>query len=58
MISGNGSVDWDINGTKVEEIIEPVANSLSSSAPSLVSLTAVGSTDNIDQIQVTNNASQ
>jgi hypothetical protein len=33
----------------LEEVIEPVANSLTSSSPSLVSFTAVGSTDNIDQ---------
>ena len=33
----------------LEEVVEPVANSLTSSSPSLVSFTAVGSTDNIDQ---------
>jgi len=32
-----------------DEVVEPVANSLTSSSPSLVSFTAVGSTDNIDQ---------
>lgn len=36
----------------LEEVIEPVANSLTSSSPSLVSFTAVGSTDNIDQSQL------
>ena len=42
----------------VEEVVEPVANSLTSSSPSLVSVQAVGSTDNIDQSQTTNDASQ
>lgn len=33
----------------LEEVVEPVANSLTSSSPSLVSFTAVWSTNNIDQ---------
>ena len=33
----------------LEEVVEPVANSLTTPSPSLVSFTAVGSTDNIDQ---------
>ena len=40
----------------LEEVVEPVANSLTSSSPSLVSFTAVGSTDNIDQSQLTINS--
>jgi len=40
---------FDINSMTLEEVVEPVANSLTSSSPSLVSFTAVGSTDNIDQ---------
>jgi hypothetical protein len=36
----------------LEEVIEPVANSLVTPSPSLVSFTAVGSTDNIDQSQL------
>ncbi len=39
----------DYNSMTLEEVVEPVANSLTSSSPSLVSFTAVGSTDNIDQ---------
>jgi hypothetical protein len=33
----------------LEEVVEPVANSLVTPSPSLVSFTAVGSTDSIDQ---------
>lgn len=40
---------YDIHTMTLEEVVEPVANSLTSSSPSLVSFTAVGSTDNIDQ---------
>jgi len=40
----------------LEEVIEPVANSLVTPSPSLVSFTAVGSTDNIDQSQLTSSA--
>ena len=40
--------EWDINSMTLEEVVEPVANSLTSASPSLVSFTAVGSTDNID----------
>lgn len=47
----------DYNNFRIEEVIEPVANSLTSSSPSLVSFTAVGSTDNIDVSQLTNTAS-
>lgn len=39
---------FDINSMTLEEVIEPVANSLVTPSPSLVSFTAVGSTDNID----------
>lgn len=39
----------DYNSMTLEEVVEPVANSLVTPSPSLVSLTAVGSTDNIDQ---------
>lgn len=45
---------FDVNSMTLEEVVEPVANSLTSSSPSLVSFTAVGSTDNIDQSQLTN----
>lgn len=38
----------DINSMTLEEVVEPVANSLVTPSPSLVSFTAVGSTDNID----------
>ena len=41
--------DIQVNSMTLEEVVEPVANSLTSSSPSLVSFTAVGSTDNIDQ---------
>ena len=40
----------------LEEVVEPVANSLTTPSPSLVSFTAVGSTDNIDQSQLTINS--
>lgn len=51
--AGNISDVWlDINSMTLEEVVEPVANSLTSSSPSLVSFTAVGSTDNIDQSQL------
>jgi len=43
------SVSIDVNSMTLEEVIEPVANSLVTPSPSLVSFTAVGSTDNIDQ---------
>jgi hypothetical protein len=33
----------------LEEVVEPVANSLTTPSPSIQSFTAVGSTDNIDQ---------
>ena len=56
MRSWNWSVDLDYNACNLEEVVEPVANSLTSSSPSLVSFTAVGSTDNIDQSQLTNTA--
>lgn len=46
----------DVNWMKLEEVIEPVANSLVTPSPSLVSFTAVGSTDNIDQSQLTINS--
>ena len=39
----------DVNSMTLEEVIEPVANSLTTPSPSLVSFAAVGSTDNIDQ---------
>ncbi len=49
-VAWNISDAWfDINSMTLEEVVEPVANSLTSSSPSLVSFTAVGSTDNIDQ---------
>lgn len=59
MRSWNGTLDIDYNAWTLEEVVEPVANSLTSSSPSLVSFTAVGSTDNIDQSQLsfTNNLS-
>ena len=44
---------FDINSMTLEEVIEPVANSLVTPSPSLVSFTAVGSTDNIDQSMTT-----
>ncbi len=51
----NNSIAWnisdawfDINSMTLEEVIEPVANSLITPSPSLASFTAVGSTDNID----------
>ena len=47
----------DINSMTLEEVVEPVANSLTSSSPSLVSFTAVGSTGNIDQSFTTGTAS-
>lgn len=43
---------YDLNSMICDEVVEPVANSLTSSSPSLVSFTAVGSTDNIDQSQL------
>ena len=47
--AGNISDIWiDVNSMTLEEVIEPVANSLVTPSPSLVSFTAVGSTDNID----------
>lgn len=52
-----GTMNVDYNNFRIEEVIEPVANSLTSSSPSLVSFTAVGSTDNIDVSQLTNTAS-
>ena len=53
-VAWNISDAWfDINSMTLEEVVEPVANSLTSSSPSLVSFTAVGSTDNIDQSQLT-----
>ena len=49
-VAWNISDAWfDVNSMTLEEVVEPVANSLTSSSPSLVSFTAVGSTDNIDQ---------
>lgn len=49
-VAWNISDAWfDINSMTLEEVIEPVANSLITPSPSLVSFTAVGSTDNIDQ---------
>lgn len=39
---------FDVNSMTLEEVVEPVANSLVTPSPSLVSFTAVGSTDNID----------
>jgi len=49
-VAWNVSDAWfDINSMTLEEVIEPVANSLVTPSPSLVSFTAVGSTDNIDQ---------
>lgn len=54
----NVSDAWfDVNSMTLEEVVEPVANSLTSSSPSLVSFTAVGSTDNIDQSFTTGTAS-
>ena len=50
------SVSIDVNSMTLEEVIEPVANSLVTPSPSLVSFTAVGSTDNIDQSQLTINS--
>ncbi len=55
-ISANGSIDIDYNAWKLDVVVEPVANSLTSSSPSLVSFTAVGSTDNIDQSFTTGTA--
>lgn len=53
--SWNISDAWfDVNSMTLEEVVEPVANSLVTPSPSLVSFTAVGSTDNIDQSQLTN----
>jgi hypothetical protein len=46
----------DYNNFRIEEVVEPVANSLTSSSPSLVSFTAVGSTDNIDQSAASSNS--
>jgi len=49
IVAGNTSDAWfDVNSMTLEEVIEPVANSLVTPSPSLVSFTAVGSTDNID----------
>jgi hypothetical protein len=42
----------------LEEVVEPVANSLVTPSPSLVSFTAVGSTDNIDQSSLTTGSTQ
>ena len=48
-VTGNTWDAWfDVNSMTLEEVIEPVANSLVTPSPSLVSFTAVGSTDNID----------
>ena len=53
-LAWNISDAWfDINSMTLEEVVEPVANSLTAPTPSLVSFTAVGSTDNIDQSQTT-----
>ena len=54
MISGNGSVDLDYNIFSIDEIAEPVGNALTSTSPSLVSVTAVWTTNNVDQMQITN----
>jgi len=43
---------FDINSMTLEEVVEPVANSLTLATPSIQSFTAVGSTDNIDQSQL------
>lgn len=51
-----GEIAIDLNSMTLEEVIEPVANSLVTPSPSLVSFTAVGSTDNIDQSQLTINS--
>ena len=40
---------FDINSMTLEEVIEPVANSLVTPSPSLVSFTAVGTKDTVDQ---------
>lgn len=53
MRSGNGTLDIDLNEWTLDEVVEPVANALTSTSPSLVSVTAVGSTDNIDQSHLT-----
>lgn len=50
-----GEIAIDLNSMTLEEVIEPVANSLVTPSPSLVSFTAVGSTGNIDQSQLTQN---
>jgi len=46
----------DVNSMTLEEVVEPIANSLTTPSPSLVSFTAVGSMDNIDQSQLTINS--
>ena len=51
-----GTMNIDYNNFRIEEVVEPVANSLTSSSPSLVSFTAVGSTDNIDQSAASSNS--
>lgn len=43
---------FDYQTATLEEIVEPVADDLTSSSPSIVSLKAVGSVDNIDQSQL------
>ena len=52
-----GEIAIDLNSMTLEEVVEPVANSLVTPSPSLVSFTAVGSTDNIDQSMLTINGS-
>ena len=56
-VAWSASDAWfDVNSMTLEEVVEPVANSLTSSSPSLVSFTAVGSTDNIDQSAASSNS--
>jgi hypothetical protein len=41
-------MNMDYNSMTLEEVVKPVANSLTTPSPSITSFTAVGSTDNID----------
>lgn len=55
--AGNTADTWlDVNDMLLEEIVEPVANTLSSASASIVSLTAVGAYDT-DQSQLVNTSS-
>lgn len=49
-VAGNVSDAWfDVNSMTFSEVVEPVANSLVTPSPSLVSFTAVGTKDTVDQ---------